>query len=161
MAKPESPTLPTAASVPNKIVRPDPTVSSDDPRLYEYANRTEGGKIVSDAPDDVIVNIGTTSVMVAAPHAVNDPQRVEVGDRRRGAYYLTVLGKLPGMMRFRDVDPTRLDAVNKIRDIRIGKREDDWIVAARKKSAEQGGKQPNPYNPHATESPLARAARGV
>jgi hypothetical protein len=154
-------TPPTAANTPSRTPKPDPTVSSDDSRLYEYTNRMEGGKLVSDAPDDVVINIGTGPVMVAAPHAVNDPQRIEVGDRRRGAYYLSVLGRLPGMMLFRLVDVNRLETVNKIRDIRIGKREEDWIVAARKRSAEQGGKQPIPYNPLSPESPLTRAARGI
>jgi hypothetical protein len=154
-------TAPTMAATPTKTPKPEPTVSGDDPKLYEYTNRMEGGKIISDAPDDVVINIGTGPVMIAAPHAVNDPQRIEVGDRRRGAYYLSVLGRLPGMMPLKQVDVNRLEAVNKIRDIRIGKREEDWIIAARKKSAEQGGKQPLPYNPLAPESPLTRAARGI
>ena len=143
----------TTTTPANRTTKPDPTVSSDDAKLYEYTNK--------DAPPDVVINVGNTAIMVAAPHAVNDPQRMDVGDRRRGAYYLTVLGKLPGLMPLQQVDPHRLEAVNKIRDIRIGKREEDWITAARKRSAEQGGKQPLPFNPLAPESPLTRAARGI
>jgi hypothetical protein len=148
--KPETTATTTTTT---RAPKAEPTQSNDDTRLYEYTNK--------DAPSDVVINIGNTSVMVAAPHAVNDPQRVEVGDRRRGAYYLTMLGKLPGLMPLKQVDDVRLEAVNKIRDLRIGAREPDWVTAARKRSAEQGGKQPAPYNPLAPESAAARAARSV
>lgn len=64
-------------------------------------------------------------------------------------------------MRLKQVDPKRLAAVNKIRDIRVGKREEDWIVNARKTSEQRGTQQPIPYNPLSDESPVARAARGI
>lgn len=144
---------PVMAPAPARRPILDPTVSADDLKLYEYTEKN--------APEDVVINVGTGPLLVTAPNAVNDPHRMEIGDRRRGAYYIGLLGKMPGLMQLRHVDAKRLDAVNKIRDIRIGKREDDWIVAARKKSAEAGGSQPLPFNPHADISPLARAAQGV
>lgn len=156
MASPDTKKAPEAPAAPivTKRHQPvEPTVSNDDPKLYEYTNKN--------APDDVVINIGTSSLIVSAPAAVNDPHRMEVGDRRRGSYYLSLLGKLPGYMKLKMVDDKRLEAVEKIRDIRTGKREEDWIVEARKKSAEQGGKQPLAFNPHVEESPLQRAARGV
>lgn len=131
----------------------EPTMSADDTQLYTYTP--------ADTPDDVVINVGTSPVLVAAPHATGDPQRIEVGDRRRGAYYMTCLARLPGLMQLKRVDMKRLEAVNKLRDIRIGKREPDWVMNARKKSAEQGGQQPRPHNPLMDESPTTRAARGI
>ncbi len=136
-------------------IKPEPTVS-DDPKLYDY--------VPENAPKDVVINIGTSNLLVIAPHAVNDPQRMEVGDRRRGAYYLTCVGKMPGLMPLHRVDMPRVEAVNKIRDIRVGNREDDWIVTQRRISAQKGGPQPLPFNPHnplTPMSPLARAANQV
>jgi len=130
----------------------EPTVS-DDPKLYAYTNE--------DAPEDVVVNIGNAPVVVSAPHAVTDPHRLEVGDRRRGAYYLTLIGHLPGLQPLRRVDKVRLEQVNKIRDIRIGDREPDWIAEMRKKSAQEGGEQPMPFNPASDKTPLQRAAQGI
>jgi len=133
----------------------EPTVSND-PNLYDYTNE--------DAPADVVINVGTSPLMVIAPHAVNDPNRMEVGDRRRGAYYLTCIGKpvMTGLMLLQKVDVKRLAQVNKIRDIRVGNREPDWVVEARKRSEDKGEDVPAPYvNPHDQLTPLQRAAKGV
>ena len=131
----------------------EPTIS-DDPKLYDY----EPGN----APEDVVINIGNSPLMIAAPHAVNDPQRIEVGDRRRGAYYPTCVGKMPGLMPLARVDGKRLAEVNKLRAIRIGDREPDWVTAARKKSADDpDGQQAIPFNPHSDKTPLQRAAQGI
>ena len=130
------------------------TSSHDDPKLYDY--------VPGDAPDDVFVNIGNAPIMVSAPHAVNDPHRMEVGDRRRGSYYAECLGKLPGFMQLCRVDGKRLNQVNKIRNIRIGDEEDDWIKAARRKSEAEGADQPPAPRPMSHGlTPLQRAARGM
>ena len=131
----------------------EPTVSSDDPQLYDYTP--------ADAPKDVVVNIGNAPLVVSAPHAVADPHRMEVGDRRRGDYYLRLLGKMPGLMQLSRVDDKRMEQVDKIRNIRNGAREEDWIVEARKRSAETGGEQPLPFNPLLDKSPLQRASEGL
>jgi hypothetical protein len=131
----------------------EPTVS-DDPNLYTYTPDT--------APDDVVINIGNSPQIVTAPHATSDPHRIEVGDRRRGDYYISLVGTLPGLMPLKRVDARRLDQVNKIRNIRIGDREPDWVVAARKKSEEVGAEQPPAYvNPHSDLTPLQRASKGI
>ena len=135
------------------MTKNDPTLSSNDANLYNYTPE--------DAPEDVVVNIGNFALMVGALHAVSDPPRIEVGDRRRGAYYLGLVGRMPGLMPLRKVDKHRLEAVNKILDLRTGKREPDWVLQARKKSAEAGGQQPLPFNPHSDQSPLQRAAQGL
>ena len=85
----------------------EPTTSSLDPNLYNYTPK--------DAPDDVVVNIGRMDLMVGAQHATTDPQRIGVGDRRRGPYYLTVLTKMPGLQLLKNVPPKRLAEVDKIR----------------------------------------------
>lgn len=130
------------------------TSSKDDPDLYRYEPEN--------APEDVVINVGNSDLMVSAPAAVNDPQRIEVGDRRRGAYYLTLTSQMPGLLRLRDVDKGRLEQVNKIRRIRIGEEPEDWIKEARKRSGEPGATQPRvPYNPHSDMTPLQRAAKGI
>jgi len=129
----------------------EPTVS-DDPQLYSY--------MPENAPENVVINIGGAPLMLSAPHATLDPHRIEVGDRRRGDYYLTLT--MPGMMQLCRVDLKRLEQVNKLRDIRIGLREPNWVVAARKRSTESGADQPPAYvNPHSDLTPLQRAAKGI
>jgi len=140
-----------AAGTPTKP-NAEPTIS-DDPKLYDYQP--------SNAPENVVVNIGEQILMIAAPHAVNDPDRMEVGDRRRGAYYVECIGKMPGLMRLCQVDEARLAAVQKTRDIRVGLREPDWVVAQRKISADRGEKVPAPYDAGAGLTPLQRAAKGI
>jgi len=129
--------------------------SQDDEKLYEYTNE--------DAPEDVVINIGNQSLMISAPHTLNDPHRLEVGDRRRGPYYIIeCVGKMPGLMPLYRVDAKRLGQVNKIRRIRVGDEEEDWIKAARLRSIEVGAEQPpapKPASAHLT--PLQRAARGI
>jgi hypothetical protein len=130
------------------------TSSKDDPNLYKYDP--------SNAPEDVVINVGNSDLMIAAPASVNDPQRVEVGDRRRGHYYTTLVTNMPGLLRLRDVDNARLEQVNKIRRIRIGEEAEDWIKEARKRSGEPGATQPSiPFNPHSDMTPLQRAAKGI
>jgi len=131
------------------------TSSRDDLKLYDYTHE--------DAPLDVVINVGNSDLMVSAPAAVNDPQRIEVGDRRRGAYYLTLVDRMPGMLQLCKVDPKRLAAVNKKRNIRIGIEDEDWIKEARRRSADadSGIRQNIPYNPHSDMTPLQRAAKGI
>lgn len=139
-----------------RYVEGEPTVSSDDLQLYGYGPK--------EAPKDVVINIGSSSLLVAAPHAVNDPQRMEVGDRRRGAYYLDLIGKMPGLMPLHRVDEARVKAVNKIRDIRVGNLPPDWVAKQRRISEQKGedtGLPFNPHNPLTPMSPLARAANQV
>jgi len=132
----------------------EPTQSSDDPQLYDYTPE--------DAPKDVVINIGGAPLMVAAPHAVNDPHRMEIGDRRRGAYYVSLLGKMPGLMQLHRVDLNRLAQVQKVRAVRIGDREPDWVIEARRRSEQKGATQPPGYiNPHSDLTPLQRAAKGI
>lgn len=136
------------------VAAPKITSSKDDPELYNYTNEN--------APEDVVINVGNSDLMVAAPAAVNDPQRIEVGDRRRGPYYLTLVSTMPGLLPLRQVDTNRLEAVNKKRRIRIGQEEEDWIKEARRRSGERGATQPPvPYNPHSDMTPLQRAAKGI
>jgi len=138
--------------MPNPITTAAEPTISDDPKLYDY--------LPSDAPKDVVVNIGNAPLMVSAPHATSDPHRIEVGDRRRGEYYLTLT--MPGLMALHRVDMKRLEQVNKIRDIRIGDREPDWVIQARKRSTEAGADQPPAYvNPHSDLTPLQRASKGI
>lgn len=132
---------------------PKITSSKDDLKLYEYTNE--------DAPDDVVINVGNSDLMVAAPASVNDPQRIEVGDRRRGSYYLTIVSRMPGLLPLRQVDPKRLAQVNKIRDIRTGDEVEDWIKEARLRSEDPAKTRGNPYNPHSDMTPLQRAAKGI
>ena len=132
---------------------PKITSSKDDPKLYEYTEK--------DAPEDVVINVGGSDLLVAAPASVNDPQRIEIGDRRRGSYYLTLVANMPGLLPLRQVDAARLAAVNKIRNIRIGVEVEDWIKEARKRSEDPSATRGNPYNPHSDMTPLQRAAKGI
>ena len=68
---------------------------------------------------------------------------------------------MPGLMQLKRVDAKRIEQVNKIRNIATGTQEQDWIVEARKRSAEGGGEQPLPFNPLLDKSPLQRAAEGL
>lgn len=136
--------------------KPEPTVSSDDPELYKYTSEN--------APEDVVINVGQAPLMIVAPHAVNDPQRVEVGDRRRGAYYLEECLGLPtmlGLMQLKRVDKNRLEQVNKIRRIRVGEEEPDWVKEARRRSGEQPDGPPPVLPGGHGLTPLQRAARGL
>lgn len=135
--------------------KPEPTVSADDLKLYEYT--------AEDAPEDVVINVGQAPLMIVAPHAVNDPQRVEVGDRRRGAYYLECLGQptMLGLMQLKCVDKLRLEQVNKIRRIRVGEEEEDWVKEARRRSGEQPNGPPPVLPGGHGLTPLQRAARGL
>lgn len=130
-----------------------PTTSSLDPDLYAY--------LPDNAPDDVVVNVGRMELMVGAQHATTDPQRVGVGDRRRGPYYLTLINMLPGLQRLKDVSARRLEEVDKIRRQRDGIEMQDWQKQAHAKSQlEPNG--PRPMLPsQAALTPLQRAAQGL
>ncbi len=138
-----------------KGTKPEPTVSSDDLELYKY--------IPKNAPEDVVINAGQSPLMVVAPHAVNDPQRIEVGDRRRGPYYVECLGQptMIGLMQLQRVDEKRLEQVNKIRRIRVGEEEPDWVKDARRRSGEQPNGPPPVLPGGHGLTPLQRAARGI
>lgn len=131
----------------------EPTTSSLDPDLYKY--------IPANAPDDVVVNIGRMDLMVGAQHATTDPQRIAVGDRRRGPYYLTLINTLPGLQRLKDVSDQRLKQVDKIRRQRNGEEMQDWEKAAHAKSKTQPDGPPPMLPSHAALTPLQRAAQGL
>ena len=131
----------------------EPTTSALDPNLYKYNPEN--------APDDLVVNIGRMNLMIGAQHATTDPQRMDVGDRRRGAYYLTLINKLPGIQRVKDVTAERLAEVEKIRRQREGLEMEDWKKQAHARS-QQNPTGPAPIMPaSAAMSPLARAAQGL
>jgi hypothetical protein len=131
------------------------TSSKDDTELYNYTPE--------DSPEDVVINVGNSDLIVAAPASVNDPQRIEVGDRRRGEYYLSLVPHMPGLLPLRQVDLKRLAQVNHKRAIRIGEDVEDWIKEARRRSAESdaGVRHNVPYNPHSDMTPLQRASKGI
>ena len=101
--------------------------------------------------------------MTLAQHATTDPQRIGVGDRRRGPYYLTLLGTpcMQGLQQLRRVDAKRLAEVDKVRRQRVGLEMEDWKKAAHARSVEQPGGPPPILPSTAALTPLQRAAQGL
>jgi len=138
-------------------------IDSNTPQVEEniYAYASE------DAPDDLVVNMGNQTLIVNASAFIpKERGRIEVGDRRRGSYYVDqCLGKMPGLMLVRDVKNERLNEVEKVRQIREKIIPPDWVREARIKAKldEASGDPPFPVLDDAKTllSPLQQAARGV
>lgn len=133
----------------------EPTNSALDAKLYAYTTE--------DAPADVVINVGRMDLMVGAQHATSDPQRVGVGDRRRGPYYLTLIDTpcMIGLQRLKDVDKKRLEVVNKLRRQRVGEEMEDWKKKVHARSVEQPDGPPPMLPSQAALTPLQRAAQGL
>lgn len=113
-------------------------------------------------PDDVIVNAGISPLIVGAQAKVpDDSPRIDVGDRRQGPYYVSLLS-VPGMVGLQPlkrVPLKRAGELEKIRKQRNGDLPQDWIVEARKRAADGGG--PSPLDPRTELTPLQKAALGL
>ncbi len=116
-------------------------------------------------PADIVINASTRPIIIGADgveEVAQDPPRVDVGDRRQGAYYTKQIG-LPvmlGLMRVRDVPLARLMELEKIRQVRTGERPPDWVIEARRR-AERGEDPPAFSDKKTAMSELERAVRGL
>lgn len=95
----------------------------------------------ADCPDDLVVNAGSQSIMLGAkgdPKVSADPERIDVGDRRQGPYYvkLITMGAGRGLVRVRDLSLERVRQLEKDRKIRTGELPQPWIEAARRRAAQ-------------------------
>jgi len=116
-------------------------------------------------PGDIVINASKRTVMVAAegiPSIKADNPRIDVGDRRRGHYYVEQISKpvILGLARVVDLPFVRLMELDKVRQVRTGDRAPDWVLEARRRAAE--GKGPAPLSDKtAAMSALEKAARGL
>ncbi len=115
-----------------------------------------------DCPLDLVINAGTAPVIlgaVAQTEMRGDAQRIDVGDRRQGAYYVQQVARGVGIALVKSVPKKRLLELEKIRAIRTGDRAADWILEAREKAKD--GKGPSVLEDRQTAmTELQRAASG-
>lgn len=108
-------------------------------------------------PNDIVVNAGVRPLILQALRAVpEDNPRIDVGDRRQGAYYINLSHDSTGLgiARLLDISMVRVLELEKIRQIRTGERPQDWQIEAAKKL----GTTPNaPNNKVDAMDALARA----
>jgi len=95
------------------------------------------------APDDVVVNIGKSPILVGgSEHVTKDSARIDSGDRRQGAYYLDILAKTPdavrGLVQLNKCPQEVLDRVDREREVRVGVRAPKWVEKARKQAEKDG-----------------------
>jgi len=116
-------------------------------------------------PGDIIINASSRTVMVAAegvPAVKQDNPRIDVGDRRQGAYYVEQINQPInlGLARVVDLPLARLLELDKVRQVRTGDRAPDWVLKARKRAAE--GRVPPPISDKTVAmGELERAAQGI
>jgi hypothetical protein len=88
-------------------------------------------------PNDLVVNAGVRPLILQALARIpNDNPRIDVGDRRRGPYYVGLAAESSGglgIARLLDIDMKRAAELEKSRQVRTGERPADWQVEAMKK----------------------------
>lgn len=119
-----------------------PRQEGDNPTCANIQKRDEEGKLIDACcPDDIVVCAGNKPVIIQAEaheDVRKDSPRIEPGDRRRGEYYVKLIG-LPvgtGLQRVKTMKVERLLELEKIRQIRTGDRPPDWVLEARRRAAE-------------------------
>ena len=115
-----------------------------------------------DCPDDIVVCIGSKPLILGSenhPCVKTDGPRIEAGDRRQGAYYLSLVN-LPvgtGLTRLKTVSQDRLLDLEKRRQVRTGERPADWVLEARARA--KAGHDPKTYdNIHMARAHFGSAA---
>lgn len=115
-------------------------------------------------PDDLVINASNRPLLVAALADVpKDQARIDVGDRRQGKYYLSVIN-LPvglGLQRVKLINPARLRDLEKIRATRTGDDVADWVKEVWAKKGSPGPSGQNPQDALATYARLAHGGMGV
>lgn len=92
----------------------------------------------ADCPDDVVINAGSSSIVIGAQAFVpEDSPRMDIGDRRQGSYYTKQSSAVyaRGVTKLKDLSIERVRQLDKIRRVRSGEEPADWIKAARARSA--------------------------
>lgn len=145
------------------------------PPLCEQIWKTEkgaGGKdrlIDACCPNDIVVCASDRPLILQAdahPDVRKDSPRIETGDRRRGSYYVRMIG-LPvgtGLQRIvdiaaqGDIGRDRLIELEIVRQRRTGERPADWVLVARERAAQ--GHDPRTHdNIHSARAALSSVAR--
>jgi hypothetical protein len=118
-------------------------------------------------PDDIVINAGVQTLFIGGaggdkPMSIGaDPPRMDVGDRRRGPYYLDLCRKgiMPGLQQVKRVAIARLADLEKTRQIREGERPADWILKARARA--QKGEGPAIFSDKRTAMTELQQAAGM
>jgi hypothetical protein len=113
-------------------------------------------------PDELIINASNRPILVAALADVpKDQVRIDVGDRRYGTYYQSIIN-LPvglGLQKVKSVHPQRLRELEKSRAQRTGEEPADWVKEVWAKKGQPGASALQ--SPHDSMSTLAKLAHGM
>jgi|GEM_PF-5519759 len=115
-----------AATIPARDTQ-QPQTEDETQAMYEWKGDEPN------CPDDLVVNAGNQTLVVAAPQQIPyDNPRVDPGDRRRGDYYVR-LAKNPdfnGLQRVKDLPQDRLAELSMQRKLRTGEEPPEWAKEA-------------------------------
>jgi hypothetical protein len=118
-----------------------------------------------DCPTDLVINAGNRPVIVGAQAQVpSDSPRMDMGDRRQGAFYVQQLvaqGTGYGVIRLAELSLERARQLERDRKIRVGILPPPWVERVREKAAKGEAPSGVAEPSEVLASRLTRAASGL